>query len=77
MMNTHHFETSGLLSDCPVKNRRHGTEGKPEPLTLMEKATVKTTVLVPLTPAASRSARVHEQNGILASRADAEEVIVC
>jgi hypothetical protein len=43
----------------------------------MEKATVKTTVLVPLTPAASRSARVHEQNGILASRADAEEVIVC
>ena len=43
----------------------------------MEKATVKTTVLVSLTPAASRSARVHEQNGILASRADAEEVIVC
>ena len=43
----------------------------------MEKATVKSTVLVSLTLAASRSARVHEQNGILASRADAEEVIVC
>lgn len=59
------------------RKRKSETEEVPEPLTLMEKATVKTTVLVPLTPAASRSARVHEQNGILASRADAEEVIVC
>ncbi len=61
----------------PTKNRRPGIETEPEPQTLMEKATVKSTVLFPLTPAAPRSARVHEQNGILASRADAEEVIVC
>ncbi len=43
----------------------------------MEKATVKSTALFPLTPAASRSARAQGQDGILASRADAEEVIVC
>ncbi len=61
----------------PTKNQRPGIERKPEPQTLMEEATVKTTVLFPLTLAASRSAAGEGQDGILASRADAEEVIVC
>ena len=42
-----------------------------------EKLTVKATLPFPLTPAAACSARADLKNGILASRADAEEVIPC
>jgi hypothetical protein len=77
MMNTHHFGDAGLLLDCLDWDWRPRSGEDPIPQTLPEELTLKTTVLLLLKPAVSRPALAHRKNGILASRADAEEEVAC